>query len=58
MASVDYAWSIELGQELTASEAHENGLWEYSLIKQCLNVEIKTVMLKLLALIWISSSIK
>lgn len=22
MASVDYAWSIELGQELTASEAH------------------------------------
>ena len=23
MASVDYAWSIELGQELTASEAHE-----------------------------------
>lgn len=24
MASVDYAWSIELGKELTASEAHEN----------------------------------
>ena len=23
MASVDYAWSIELGEELTASEAHE-----------------------------------
>ena len=22
MASVDYAWSIELGQELTASEAN------------------------------------
>lgn len=22
MESVDYAWSIELGQELTASEAH------------------------------------
>lgn len=22
MASVDYTWSIELGQELTASEAH------------------------------------
>ena len=22
MASVDYAWSIELGQELTALEAH------------------------------------
>ena len=26
MASIDYAWSIELGEELTAYEAHEKWL--------------------------------